>query len=306
MMKRSFALLCGSVLLLSTLAGCAHSAAPVGQNNRTSATTTTTANSTTTTTTTTTTTLPSGITRVDSDLDNYFESTAISVILTREATKKKQDYTLEDFPNIALSRVWDASSQLHDYYVGRGVADNSMSTDIQNTVDFSTYQQLLYVRVKEETKKNVLHVTEQIKALDFVEWAEPGYLEPVWYLQEEKEYCTATADGDFEDNTVSIVITRQYTERGITFSPEHFPTVQITKLESLTYPIDLYFSGGFDTLPAEQQSSILKLTNLEEFQQILSITLKEPGKDNVLKAVKELEKLNFVKSAEPDYYDYPE
>lgn len=49
MMKRSFALLCGSVLLLSTLAGCAHSAAPVGQNNRTSATTTTTANSTTTT-----------------------------------------------------------------------------------------------------------------------------------------------------------------------------------------------------------------------------------------------------------------
>ena len=57
--------------------------------------------------------------------------------------------------------------------------------------------------------------------------------------------------------------------------------------------------------PGEYETKPNKLVNYDGFVQILSVELKEPGKENVIALIKEIEKLDFVKSAAP-HYNYEE
>lgn len=110
---------------------------------------------------------------------------------------------------------------------------------------------------------------------------------------DDKVYCDATLDDDFADDCVIVVINKSYSEMVNTLSVTQFENIDVKNITRLTED-------------ASVEENSLDLTNTENIRHIIKIDLKTAGKANVLEAIKELEKLEFVESAEPDYYFYPD
>ena len=110
---------------------------------------------------------------------------------------------------------------------------------------------------------------------------------------DEKVYCDATLEDDFADDCVMIVLNKEYTHKRIDFTPSHFPGVEISGIESL-------MSLSKPSNPISEDLDKKRVAN-ENFREIIKIELKEKSKQNVLDAIKKLEKLPFVRSAEPNY-----
>ena len=112
---------------------------------------------------------------------------------------------------------------------------------------------------------------------------------PAVYAEEEtareKRICTATIDELFTDDCVLVEIDDAYYEMDSVFTLEDFPGVDITEIKDISYIPD-------------DKALVEKLG----IKQTLRLTLKNPGKDEVLKQIKNLEKLDFVYAAIPDYY----
>ena len=94
-------------------------------------------------------------------------------------------------------------------------------------------------------------------------------------------------DDDFADNKIIVTLKKEYSSVNNSFKIDDFEISDGTNIESIK---DLTYM----TNPS-------KIVNREGFVQILSIELKENCKGNVLKAIEELEKLDMVLAAEPDY-----
>jgi len=104
--------------------------------------------------------------------------------------------------------------------------------------------------------------------------------------REEKIYCTATLDEDYVDNVVVVVIDKY--------------VGSINK----EYTID-FFDGNEDIASIEDLTRVTgdphKLgIDVENYHQILKVTLKTHSKENVLNVIKEFEKIDGIKSASPD------
>jgi len=98
-----------------------------------------------------------------------------------------------------------------------------------------------------------------------------------------ERYIPTLAD-DFADDCVIVTLKSQYSDVNKSQSfriPENIP---IESIEDLTYI----------TNPAV-------ITDREAFSQIFSITLRDRSKENVLRAIVELERLDHVLAAEPFY-----
>jgi len=119
---------------------------------------------------------------------------------------------------------------------------------------------------------------------------------------DEKYICKATLDDNFSDDKVLFVINKELSKSDPEFTPEDFKNIEIAEIERITSAIGDLLSPSKTPEEAERKKKTLALTNLEEFRHIYAITLKNPSKENVLKAVKELEKIDYIVSAEPNYY----
>ena len=103
---------------------------------------------------------------------------------------------------------------------------------------------------------------------------------------EDKYYCPATLDDDFHDDSVLVGIKQAYSEINKPYVEGYFGE-RFSRIE------DLFRIEG------DVESN--ELVNKESFHQILRLYLVKPGKDNVLEAIRFLEKRDDVRSAEPDY-----
>lgn len=116
-----------------------------------------------------------------------------------------------------------------------------------------------------------------------------------------KIICKATLEDDFVDDSVIVVINKEYSKRETTFTPSHFKNIEISEIRSITSPISDLSTESATAEEAAWKSNTLALTDVENFRQIIEIKLKNTGKGNVLKAIKELEKIDYIESAEPNY-----
>ena len=105
--------------------------------------------------------------------------------------------------------------------------------------------------------------------------------------EEKTRICAATLEDDFAEDTVIVVLKQAYGRINKKHTKNAFPGLQLREIEDLTY-----IEGN----PDEKE-----YLNQEDFHQILKLTLKKSGKDEVLKAIKKLEKQPEVLSAEPGY-----
>ena len=132
--------------------------------------------------------------------------------------------------------------------------------------------------------------------------------------QDGKVYCTATIDDDFADDKVLVVLADQpatqnvgtHTALSATMSASTFAEVGCTEVTNLTP----YSSAIVDEHLAELSNPVSTLSletksehkvNVDNFKKIISLKLANPGKQNVLDAIKKLEKRSDVLIAEPDY-----
>ena len=119
--------------------------------------------------------------------------------------------------------------------------------------------------------------------------------------QEEKVYCTATIEDNFADDCVLVVIDHANSIVDRVFTADDFLDVDVKEITYLTSPITPLFEESETEEEAQAKAETLALTNVEEFNHIIRIDLNVTGKDKVLEAIKVLEKLDFVLSAEPNY-----
>lgn len=128
---------------------------------------------------------------------------------------------------------------------------------------------------------------------------------------EEKIDCNATLEDNFADDRVLVVLNNAASTSLKTYALTDFTGYgfkSVTNLTSATtalanaklrgQPIPEEFATNSNVLTFEDFYDV----NLETFNQILCLELKTPGKQNVLNAIKVLEKHPDVKYAGPDYY----
>lgn len=119
-------------------------------------------------------------------------------------------------------------------------------------------------------------------------------------VAEEKKYCTATLDNNFTDDVILVTINNISSLKLKNYTVEDFPEI------SCLYVNDLSKDDAEKVKRILDGASVLENpelsgVNINEFHQEIRIVLKNPGKQNVLDAIKELEKREDVLSASPNY-----
>ncbi len=123
-----------------------------------------------------------------------------------------------------------------------------------------------------------------ILAFNFSNVRFSAYAAEFSFNTEDKVYCNATIEDEFAEDRVVVVVKQK---SGTTiFTVQDFAEIDAVAVENLSYPQE-----DASILSAEQEGEKI----------ILSLTLHNPGKRNVLNAIKLLEKRKDVISAEPDY-----
>lgn len=106
-----------------------------------------------------------------------------------------------------------------------------------------------------------------------------------------KVLCTATLEDDFADDSVIIVINKDYSK--------------INKKFNLSAFTKDTFEDIIDLSAVERDIAEKEYLNTEDFRQVLKLNLKKTGKEEVLKAIRKLEKIDWIESAEPNYISQP-
>lgn len=102
---------------------------------------------------------------------------------------------------------------------------------------------------------------------------------------EDPKIITSVAqEKDFTDDQVLVSLKKNYSKKNKKYKGTDFLDVEIEKIEDLT-----------------QCTDYGDLTDDKSFRQILCLTLKNKGKENVVNAIKKLEKLPMVQCVEPNY-----
>ena len=128
--------------------------------------------------------------------------------------------------------------------------------------------------------------------------------EPVLGVKEEKIYCTATLEDDFADDCVLVVITNIASLKFKKYTAADFPEIQCIAVQDLSTAATERVQTFLETGTVPDVLGFDKEVNIEQFHQLLCLTIENAGKQNVLDAIKELEKREDVLSAEPDYAIY--
>ena len=137
-------------------------------------------------------------------------------------------------------------------------------------VDLSTL-----TKVKEEYDK-------LYKTSDDANYAENG----IAIVLESKYIWDGYVDWDFPDDSVVIVADKNF--NNYILSIQDFYMLDVNRVECLTELLIDIYHGNYP----------------ENFNHIYELTISNAGKEEVIKAIRILEKLDFIRSAEPNYYGY--
>jgi hypothetical protein len=125
-------------------------------------------------------------------------------------------------------------------------------------------------------------------------------LEDVIY-EEEYQY-QPTIDDNFEDDKIIVTIKEEYSEVNKVFNLEDFIIENLIISDNIDKEItdsECVILESLEDLTYVDDPS--KIVDNSKFSQIFSLNIKNKSKENVLKAINYLSKLDFVQSVEPSY-----
>lgn len=120
---------------------------------------------------------------------------------------------------------------------------------------------------------------------------------------------------DFSDRHVIVTLTHEASLNFKTYTPDSFPEVACVAVRDLMQNVDKMIEAKLYPERAEsllsfnkdiQYSEMYERLDPQKYTQTLCLELKEPGKANVLAAVKLLLERDDILFAEPNYYYYAE
>lgn len=128
-------------------------------------------------------------------------------------------------------------------------------------------------------------------------------------IDQEKIHCNASIDDDFADNKVIVILNQQESAKLNDYNSKQLLDINGIKIRDLTSETrtmlknrqNYSVESNCDDMDCSELSGRI---SKEDFRQILSLELDNPGKENVLKLIKELEKRDEVLYAGPDYHYY--
>ena len=107
---------------------------------------------------------------------------------------------------------------------------------------------------------------------------------------DEKIYWNGSIDDPFDDSTVILVMDRNFSGINKVHEKSFFGNIGIESIEDLMYITN---------------PDIVANINLEEWRQILRLTLTVKSKENVVKAIRHLEKIVGIMNVEPNHISEP-
>lgn len=110
---------------------------------------------------------------------------------------------------------------------------------------------------------------------------------------EEKEYCSATVEDEFDDNEIIITLKNKESLLCKTYSTSDFSFIQCESV------VDLCDSYNEIIIKQLNNEYVSKSIELESFNRLLKIELGFHSKENVLKCIKILEQQTYIKAATP-------
>lgn len=127
---------------------------------------------------------------------------------------------------------------------------------------------------------------------------------------EQKVYCNATLEDDFVDDSVMIVLTNDVSLQLKEYSVSDFNEVDCKSVINLTETTSNIVAAKLNGVENVSQNNVednhIMFSNLNDFDlsaynQILCLTLKNPGKENVLSAINILQSRVDIKYVGPNY-----
>jgi len=125
---------------------------------------------------------------------------------------------------------------------------------------------------------------------------------------EEKIISTVTLEDEFADDRVVIVLNKEASMNFKTYTPEDFPEGLFSRVDDSTAltmqlvrkQLEAEKTGDWSELELHIENAML--VDVENFRRILDLVLMEKSKENVLAAIRILEKREDVLYAGPDYF----
>jgi len=154
-----------------------------------------------------------------------------------------------------------------------------------------------------QKKKIILILILLVSCTIFVSKKQFAYKTFAQELNSEKIYCTATIEDDFDDNSIIITLFPEYSQyfgvkQEVSRDLLNLELNSIRELNSL--PSEYINADG--SINAQIAPGIAAHYRTIEFEQILCIEIKNSGKQNVLDKIKQIEELDYVRCANPNYY----
>jgi len=115
-------------------------------------------------------------------------------------------------------------------------------------------------------------------------------------------HTVATIDEDFKDDRVIVTLKHTYSDINASLTTDDFKVLDVKGANSSS--VGTFKQSDISKIEKFIQIDDLEnndLVNKENFHQILSIRIMNPGKENVLAAISAFEELENVLAAEPDY-----
>ncbi len=129
--------------------------------------------------------------------------------------------------------------------------------------------------------------------------------------KEEKIICTANINDDFDDSCVLVILDKSISEINKRHDKSLFGNIEISNIEDLTY-LKSFDAEKFKKINAARKkgeavknNELVYNIDADAFRQILKLELRVKSKANVLKVIRQLEKIEGIKYAGPNYYDKP-
>ena len=138
-----------------------------------------------------------------------------------------------------------------------------------------------------------------------------GPIETVEGIVEPKVFSNATLDDDFADNRVMVVLNNAASLKLKTYTAADFPEIGCASVNDLSTATAARVSAKLrgenvaEIFGARSEGVVFSdfyEVNVQEYNQILCLTLPTTGKQNVLEAIKLLMQREDVMYAGPDYY----
>ena len=157
-------------------------------------------------------------------------------------------------------------------------------------------------------KKRIIKVTFVMFFISLVLFVCCGCKNINDYDDEQLVICNVSIDDEFNDNGICVVMKHKVSLEFNTYTPNDFKEIDCVYVDDITegvakvvkMQIEAEKTGDWSALQDRIDKNML--IDIDNYHQILALYIRDPGKENVINAIRTLERTrNDILSAEPDW-----